>query len=80
MNSARLEAFLAWLYTDRSLRDKFLREPETEARRAGLADDEVAALAAIDRTGLQMAAHSFEHKRAAHGRRAKTGLFAWFRA
>ena len=60
----RLEAYLARLYTDAAARDAFLADPRGEARRAGLAEDDVAALEAIDRTGLELAAASFAHKRA----------------
>ena len=69
MNSAQLEAFLARLYTDEALRSRFLDDPEALARAEGMAEQEASALAAIDRTGLQMAATSFTHKRQALGRR-----------
>jgi hypothetical protein len=74
--SARtLEAFLARLYTDAALRREFLAEPLAAARRAGLKEREAAALAAIDRTGLELAAESYARKRAQHAaKRPRPGL------
>jgi hypothetical protein len=63
MSSAQLEAALARLYTDAAWREQFLAAPVATARAAGLSQDDAAALAAIDRVGLQMAAASFAHKR-----------------
>jgi hypothetical protein len=68
MSSAQLETFLARLYTDEAWRSQFLANPEATARAAGLMEADVSALAAIDRTGLQMAAMSFAHKREARRR------------
>lgn len=73
MSSVQLETFLARLYTDEAMRRRFLAAPEAEARAAGLAEPEVHALVAIDRTGLQLAAASFAQKRAVHGRRSAPG-------
>lgn len=63
MNDPKLERFLASLYVDAELRSRFLDAPREEARRAGLNPQQCEALTAIDRVGLQMAAHSFERKR-----------------
>jgi len=63
------EAFLARLYVDARLRAAFLADPTGVARAAALTEEEVAALAAIDRQGLELAANSFAHKRAAKSRR-----------
>jgi hypothetical protein len=68
MSSVQLETFLARLYTDETWRNQFLANPEALARAAGLAESDVSALASIDRTGLQMAAASFAHKREARQR------------
>ena len=57
------ETFLARLYTDIRLRDRFLAAPRDEAARQGLTPEECVALEGIDRTGLEMAARSFAHKR-----------------
>lgn len=62
--SPAFEAFLARLYVERDARERFLADPEGEARRADLGDFELAALLRIDRVGLEMAAGSFERKRA----------------
>jgi hypothetical protein len=61
--SITLEAFLARLYTDAGLRARFLADPRGEARRARLSDEEVLALVAIDRVGLELVAASLARKR-----------------
>jgi uncharacterized protein (UPF0276 family) len=61
---ARLEGFLARLYTDAVLRARFATAPVDEARLAGLAPDEARRLASLDRVGLELAAASFARKRA----------------
>lgn len=63
MSSAQLETMLARLYTDAAWREQFLAAPVAAARAAGLSEDDAAALAAIDRAGLQMAVASFACKR-----------------
>jgi hypothetical protein len=63
MNDPKLERFLATIYVDAKLRERFLESPREEARRAGLDDAQCDAMAAIDRLGLEMAAYSFERKR-----------------
>src|SRR5262249_43448379 len=68
MSAQRLEAFLALLYTDAAARRAFLTDPHGMAAGAGLDRPEVAALAAIDRVGLELAARSFAAKRAAQER------------
>ncbi|MDC8760376.1 hypothetical protein [Janthinobacterium fluminis] len=69
MSSPALETFLARLYTDEALRLAFLDDPHGEAQRHGLPAHDVAALLAIDRIGLQMAAASFTAKRAGRAQR-----------
>ena len=61
--SARLEALLARIYVDEPLRASFLHAPEEFADRHSLCAEDAAALASIDRTGLEMAARSFARKR-----------------
>jgi len=65
MSHPRFEAFLATLYTDAEARQRFLADPRQTARLAGLDERDVEALAHIDRIGLELAARSFEAKRAA---------------
>jgi hypothetical protein len=65
MSHPRFEAFLAELYTDAEARQRFLSDPKNAARLAGLDERDVEALASIDRIGLELAARSFECKRAA---------------
>jgi hypothetical protein len=67
--SARIEQFLARLYTDADLRSRFLAQPAQIARAAGLDEPSVAALARIDRVGLELAADSYARKREQHRRR-----------
>jgi hypothetical protein len=80
--SPAFEAFLARLYVDAEARAAFLADPRAAAR--GLAPDEVAALERIDRVGLELAADSFAHKRAAkaaHARPRRPSLVGrWLRA
>lgn len=64
MTGSRLEAFLARIYVDQTAREKFLADPRGEATRAGLAAQEIEDLVNIDREGLELFAHSLEHKRA----------------
>jgi hypothetical protein len=63
MSAARLEAFLARLYTDDDLRARFLADPTGEAERAGLARADRDALVTVDREGLLLTAHSVAAKR-----------------
>lgn len=71
---AEFETFLARLYTDARLRARFFAAPRAEAERHGLTAAECAALDQIDRTGLELSARSFAHKRAlkANRRRARS--------
>lgn len=71
MSGEQVEHFLACLYTDDSLRVRFLLEPEKVALAAGLGAEDAAAMGLIDMAGLQMAARSFASKRA--GRRRGAG-------
>jgi hypothetical protein len=75
MNAAAIEIFLARLYTDDALRAAFLAQPDRVAREAGLDDATCAAVRAIDREDLVLAAGSYASKRAAHsGKRVRSGL------
>ena len=63
MSESRLENFLARIYVDQTAREKFLADPRGEALRAGLAPHEIEQLVNIDRDGLELFAHSLEHKK-----------------
>ena len=63
MNDPKLEKFLATLYVDPDIRERFLTAPREEAARAGLNPVQCDAMVKIDRVGLEMAARSFERKR-----------------
>lgn len=77
MSSRRFEALLARLYTDDGFRRRFLADPRTTAGDAGLDGAEVEALVAIDRVGLELAARSFAHKRAARRPRRRPWWRRW---
>ncbi len=63
MSARDLEAFLARLYVDAAARARFAADPQAEAQRAGLSEEECASLKTIDWVGLEMAAQSFARKR-----------------
>ena len=75
MSAQRLEAFLATLYVDEEARSRFLADPGSQALRAGLSEEECTSLTKIDAVGLELAAHSYAHKR--DGRPVKSS--AWRR-
>ena len=64
MSSPGLETFLARLYSDPDLLDRFLADPDGASRGARLSESERAAVVAIDRDGLVLAARSYARKRA----------------
>ena len=63
MSSPAFEGFLARLYVDADFRACFLADPDGEAAKAGLGQEDREALKKIDREGLALAARSFEAKR-----------------
>jgi len=63
MSAREFEAFLTRIYVDAGARARFKANPGAEARRAGLSDEECAALENADWVGLEMAARSFARKR-----------------
>ena len=63
MTTPAFEAFLAKLYTDLDFLRRFYADPQGEAQRAGLSPLECAALAEVDKAGLNAAASSFRKKR-----------------
>jgi uncharacterized protein (UPF0276 family) len=73
-HQARLEGYLARLYTDAELRARFLAAPLEEARLAGFAPDEAQRIACLDRVGLGLAAASFARKRSRAATRTKSWL------
>jgi hypothetical protein len=77
--TARAETVLARLYVDDALRAAFVDDPAAVMHAAGLARGERAALARLDRVGLELAAQSFAAKRAHARRRAGwlTRLARW---
>lgn len=69
MSAQNIETFLARLYVDSQARSRFLADPRREARLAGFAEADCAALENIDTVGLELAAQSFAHKRASQAPR-----------
>jgi uncharacterized protein (UPF0276 family) len=65
---ARLEQFLACLYTDDVTRKQFLSEPSLVTSAWGLSPDQSQSVMMIDRSGLELAAASFARKNARIGR------------
>lgn len=63
MSGREFEALLARIYVDASARAAFKANPRGEGHRAGLSEEECAALENIDWVSLEMAAHSFAHRR-----------------
>jgi hypothetical protein len=61
--SAALEIFLARLYSNPLEAESFLRERAAYARAAGLPEEHLPHVMAIDDATLRFAAQSFEHKR-----------------
>lgn len=64
MSTLRFERFLARLYTDADLLQRFLADPMHTAARHGLDETERSWLSDIDRAGLVFANESFGRKRA----------------
>jgi hypothetical protein len=63
MSARTFEAFLARVYVDSDARARFKANPRAEAQRAGLSEEECAAVENLDWVGLEMAARSLAHKR-----------------
>jgi hypothetical protein len=63
MTTPRFERFLASLYAEDGLRQRFVADARATAAAEGLALHEIEALANIDLTGLELAARSYAAKR-----------------
>ncbi|HKN74769.1 MAG TPA: hypothetical protein VJW94_06310 [Candidatus Acidoferrum sp.] len=74
MSASQLEAFLARLYVDADARANFKADPRAESQKAGLSEEQCAALEKLDWIGLEMAARSFARKRQSKRR------LTWFAA
>jgi hypothetical protein len=75
MSGQALETFLAALYTDEAVRERFLAEPESTARAYHLDASEVRALLNVDWPGLALAARSYAKKRQ---NKARPGIWRHF--
>lgn len=85
MSAAGVETFLARLYSEPALLDRFLADPDGAMHGHDLDPNDRAALMRIDRAGLRLAAASFGHKRAAkaadrHRKPWSTRVRAWLRS
>jgi len=63
LNTPEVESFLARLYTDEDFLARFLKSPQDVLGHEALSSEQRAALAAIDRSELMLAANSYRHKR-----------------
>jgi len=63
LSTAKVETFLARLYTDEDFLARFLRSSDDVLSREALSAEQRVALAAIDRSELMLAANSYRHKR-----------------
>lgn len=63
MSVPKLEAFLARIYVDQEMRERFLNAPEDESNRAGLSNEECEAVKKIDLIGLELMATSLKRKK-----------------
>ncbi|MBM3621640.1 MAG: hypothetical protein FJX20_13230 [Alphaproteobacteria bacterium] len=84
MDDARLEGFLARLYTDATFLEHFIAQPTEVARAAGLSADQTQAVAAMDMDDLRLAAGGFRSKgaramAASHGSAARGRWRRWWR-
>ena len=73
MSTENLEIFLAKLYSDRELLQRFLENSEEEIQKLDLSPEEKNGLRNIDRVGLMMASSSYARKREHHKHRFKFG-------
>lgn len=71
MSTENLETFLAKLYTDKELLQRFLVNSEEEIQKLDLFPEEKNGLRNIDRVGLMMASSSYARKREHHQRTTK---------
>ena len=74
---ADVERFLALLFADAGLRQRFLDGPVKTAREFGLSPEESCSLASIPAQDLQTASRSFERKRWLKARHSTSGLGGW---
>jgi hypothetical protein len=63
MSAPELELFLARLYTDRTLYERFIANSELELQSHHLSQESIEALLGIDIQGLKLAVGSYHHKR-----------------
>ena len=73
MSTKNLEIFLAKLYSDKELLQRFLENLEEEIQKLDLSLEEKYDLRNIDRAGLIMASSSYARKREHHKHRSKFG-------
>lgn len=74
MSVSKLEAFLARIYVDQEMRERFLNAPEDESKRAGLSSEECEAVKQIDRVGLELMATSLKRKKERSGSCSKPSI------
>jgi hypothetical protein len=63
VNSPEIELFLARLYTDKILLERFISNPVGEMQKQRVSEKSIVDLSSVDMQGLIMAANSYKHKR-----------------
>jgi hypothetical protein len=76
---ADVEKLMAQLFTDRASRERFVADPASAAKEAGLSAEETEAVLRIDVRDLLTAARSYDNKRRSQ-RRSEFPLRDWWRA
>lgn len=78
---ADVERLLARLFTDPDLRERFIADPKSVARQAGLSEQESETIARMQIQDLRTAARSYEYKRDDTRKPVPETWFSrWFRA
>ena len=79
MTSPALEEFLGRLYADPGVQTRFHANPESEARLAGLSEEDCGALMSMDWAAFKMSCRVFQHKREQKAKGAKSRVWRTWR-
>jgi hypothetical protein len=78
VNTSEIEWFLAKLYTDELVLERFVNDPSDELIRHGISDESIGYFLQLDLQDVMLAAHSYSHKRNQYTKR-RAGFFAKLR-